>query len=105
MTPPDVWQLHPLATNVGRQAIVGYEVEALDGVPVLTTGLGLALARVAKHPPRRIVRDTGVVLAGRTVCGGRAPGGQPVTRKPTVALPLLPVHLRTGDGGKMRIAG
>ena len=69
MTSPDVWQLHPLATNVGRQAIVGYEVEALDGVPVLTTGLGLALARVAKRPPRG-VRDTGVVLAGRNRCSG-----------------------------------
>ena len=105
MTPPDVWQLHPLATNVGRQAIVGYEVEALDGVPVLTTGLGLALARVAKRPPRGCARPRSGI--SRTPIGvqGRAPGGQPVTRKPTVALPLLPVHLRNGDGGRMWIAG
>ena len=71
MTPPDVWQLHPLATNVGRQAIVGYEVEALDGVPVLTTGLGLALARVAKHPPRGLCETPEwLVLAGRNRCSG-----------------------------------
>jgi hypothetical protein len=63
MTTPDVWSYRdtPLATNVGRQNIVGYEVEALDG------SIGKVDEATHDAGSAYIVVDTGPWIFGKKV--------------------------------------